>query len=151
MTQPRPFQTLKPPPIESLAVAYLTPLVAPLRVLTRLPPNKPGSDTPTTNTFIRVESGSGATYADGIMFDCITILQSYAPYDDEVIAEDNIGDALAWMSNAQGTTITDSTGYDWYVTFSGATSLPHRNTGPAVPLSCYRAAVMWRIPGKILS
>ena len=40
---PHFYETLKPPPIETLAVAYLTPLVTPLRVLTRIPPNEPAA------------------------------------------------------------------------------------------------------------
>ena len=151
MTQPRPFETLKPPPIETLAVTYLTPLIAPMRVLTRMPPTDPNSELPPANTFIRVEASSGGVTDNGIMFNCQTVIHSYAPYSDEIVAEENIGTALAWMGNAQGTTVTDPTGWGWYVTYSRIVSLGHRVSDPITPMSRYRGAVMWRIAGKPLT
>lgn len=141
------YSTLKPPPIESLAVAYLGPLVTPLRVLTRIPPNNPNADTPDGNTFIRVEASAGTLMPGSILYNVQTILHSYAPYNEEITAEDNIGTALAWMGNAQGNTIT-AAGYDWYITYSTISSLGHRMTDPETPLARYRGAVMWRVAGQ---
>lgn len=151
MTQPRPFETLKPPPIETLAVTYLTPLMAPLRVLTRIPPNNPNSELLPPDTFIRVEASSGSISDSGIMFNVQAIIHSYAPYNEEITAEDNIGTALAWMGNAQGTTITDPTGWDWYVTYSMVSSLGHRLIDPLTPIARYRGAAMWKLAGRPIS
>lgn len=143
------YETLKPPPMETLAVAYLGPILAPMRVLTRVPPQSPTQDTQPANTFIRVDASSGTMIPDSIFFDGQIVLHSYAPYDEEVAAEDNIGTAVAWMGNVQGNTIT-AAGFDWYVTYSQVVSLGHRVPDPDVPLVRYRGAVRWRVAGQVI-
>lgn len=146
MTQPRPYETLLPPPIETLAVAYLAPLIAPLKVLTRIPPQNPRKDTPQA-TFIRVEASSGTLLPNAMVYNAQTVIHSYAPYDKEVEAEENIGLALAWMGNAQGTLITAG-GYEWFIHHSGISGLATRMSDGETPISRYRGAVMWRIAGQ---
>ena len=145
---PHFYETLKPPPIETLAVAYLTPLVTPLRVLTRIPPNEPAAETIPANTYVTVQASSGNPMKNSILFNCQIVVETYAPFNDEIEAESNIGTALAWLGNAQGNTITVGAGEDWYVTYSQMSALPHRLTLPDNPTTKYLGAVMWRVAGK---
>lgn len=144
---PRINETLLPPPIETLAVAYLTPLLGGLRVLTRMPPQNKKQETPAADTFIRVEASTGTPQQDNILFRVQSIIHSYAPYNEEVKAEQNIGLALAWMGNAQGTTITID-GYDWFITYSNISMTGHRMADPLTPIARYRGAAQWLIMGQ---
>jgi hypothetical protein len=142
------FATLKSPPIEKLAKAYFTPLMAPLLVATRLPQPAPNKET--INTFLRLQSGGGTQRPDTILFDISVILHSYAPNEQEDVAEENLADAVAWGSNAQGQTITLRNGDEYYVTYSRATGLSHRQADPYVDLIRYRSMVQWRVPGIVI-
>lgn len=142
----RPFTTLLPPPIEAMAVAYFTPLMAPTPVATRLP--SPDDSADTIEGFLRLEAAGGALLPDSFLWDMSIVLHAYSPIEPQ--AESIIGKALAWGSNATGTTTTFS-GLDWYVTFARATSLATKQADPLVDLPRYRAMVTWRIPGQALS
>jgi len=144
--QQRIYDTLLPPPIETLTVAYLTPLLGGLRVVTRLPPMGPGEETLPADTFIRVEASTGYP-VDGILYNMQAIIHSYAPYNDEVTAEANIGLALAWMGNAQGTTIT-ANNYEWFVTWSMVAVTGRRINETMTSLSRYTGAAQWRLTGQ---
>ena len=144
---PRINETLLPPPIETLTVAYLTPLLGGLRILTRMPPQNKKQDTPAADTYIRVASSTGHPMSDNILYNAQVILHSCAPYNQEVTAEQNIGLALAWMGNAQGTTITTGD-YNWFITYSEISSTGHRMADPETPLTHYRGAAQWRIMGQ---
>jgi hypothetical protein len=145
MTQPRPYSTLLAPPIESMAIAYFTPLMAPTPVATRLP--NPADNEDTVEGFLRLEAGGGPQVNENLMWDCAVILHGYSPMEPQ--AEDIIGKAVAWGANATGTT-TRIGNLDWYVTFSRASGLPTKQQDPMVNLTRYRAMVSWRIPGNPL-
>lgn len=85
--------------------------------------------------------------SDNILFNVQTIIHSYAPYNEEVTAEKNIGLALAWMSNAQGATIT-ADGYDWFITYSMISITGRRVNELISPIAHYQGATQWRIMGQ---
>jgi hypothetical protein len=130
-----------------LAVAYFTPLMAPLPVSTRLP--KPALNADTVAPMLRVENGGGFLRADEFLYDISIILHSYAPQSDEVDAEINLGTALGWGAQAYGTTITVG-GVDWYITHSWVTGASVQQNDPLVNMPRYRAMVTWRIPGNAI-
>jgi hypothetical protein len=143
---PRPFDTVAPPPIESLGKQYFTPLVAPLPVVTRLPQPAPNQET--VSTFLRIQAGGGSQTVEGLLWNMALILHSYAPNEQESVAEQNIAAAEAWGANAQGTTITLNNGQQFYITYSRVHAVAHRQGDPNVDLIRYRSAVMWRIAGN---
>lgn len=142
---PRPFATTRPPPIESVAELYFTPLVAPTPVATRLP--RPADTADTINAFLRIEAGGGVQRPDGYLWDVSVILHAYAPNTQEAMAEHLIGVAVGWGANAQGVTIAMPSGDKWYVTYSHAPGVITRKADPLVNLARYRAMVTWRVPG----
>lgn len=138
---PRPFPILLPPPTESMGVAYLTPLMAPTLVGTRLP--QPEQDRQMLDGFLRVEAGGGYQDEDEIMWDVSLILHSFS--EDEEVAEGVIGRAVAYMSAAEGIAIPAG-GRDWYVSWAQPRNLATRMDDPNVPnYSRYRAMVSWRV------
>jgi hypothetical protein len=153
VTQARPFTTTKPPPIESLARAYWTPLMSPLPVVTRLPQPAPSEDT--VSQFLRVESGGGAQLVnagqEGYFWRVSVLLHSYAPDEFEAAAEESLSTALGWGANAQGTYITTIKSQQrWYVSVSSAPVLGTKIEDPRVALTRYRGLVSWSVVGHPL-
>lgn len=149
MTSPRPFQTLAPPPTQGLAVAYLTPLLAPTPVATRRP--QPSNTSDTIHAFLRVEAGGGGATGNEMFFDTNVLLHAYAPNSQESQAEQLAAEANAWAANAQGTSITHpSTGQRYFVAFSEVTQLPTKVQDPLVNLVCFFSMCTWRIQGRPL-
>lgn len=146
---PRPFTTTQPPPIESLGMAYFPPLMTPLLVSTRVPQPAPNKET--VNTFLRIQAGGGSQTPEGILWNMTLILHSYAPNEQESVAEQNLATALAWGANAQGTTLTLKNGDVFYVTYSRANGVGHRQGDPFVDLIRYRGMISWRVQGKPLT
>lgn len=142
---PRPFATTRPPPTESLAEQYFTPLVAPTPVGTRLP--RPADTADTVNAFLRIEAGGGVLRPDGYLWDVSVILHAYALNSQEAMAEHLIGVAVGWGANAQGVTMVMPNGDEWYVTYSHAPGVIIHKADPMVNLARYRAMVTWRVPG----
>lgn len=149
MVAPRPFTTVAPPPMQGLAVAYLTPLMSPTPVATRLP--VPAKTEDTVNNFLRVEASGGGPLGEQLLFQASVILHAYCTNNNESLGEQMIGTALAWAGNAQGTWITHaSTQTDYFVAASSITSLAHKQADPAVALTRFRGMVTWIIQGKAL-
>src|SRR5882757_7621218 len=149
MTQARPFTTTKPPPIESLVKAYFTPLMSPLPVVTRLRQPAPNADTITE--YLRIQAAGGpqlvTTGQEGYFWQCSLILHSYAPADQEVLAEENMTTAVGWGANAQGTTIVTRSGVPWYCSYSTG-QVGTKIIDPSVALVRYRGLATWRIMGR---
>lgn len=147
----RPFATTKPPPTESLGVAFYTPLLT-IPVVTRRPEPAPNQDT--IDEYLRIQSAGGAQLVqagqEGYFWNVSMILHSYAPDEDEVKAEDNLTTALGYGANAQGAYITTHSGVPWYVTFSAAPALGTKLEDPLVALTRYRGVVTWRVAGRPL-
>lgn len=146
---PRPNPTLKPPPTQRLAVAYFTPLLAPLPVGTRIPQAAPGQEV--IDYFLRVEPGGGTPVNDRTMFRIGVILHSYCPNNDETVGEENMQAALAWGGNAQGVTIELRNGEKWYVTDSSASAAVTKHGDPLTNLTRFRGTVTWMVPGMPLA
>lgn len=148
-TAPRFLTTTRPPPTEKLAELYFTPLMAPTPVATRLP--RPTNTADTINGFLRIEAGGGVLRPsrglEQLLWDVSVILHAYAPNTQESLAEELIGQAVAWGSNAQGVTTTMLNGDQWYCTYSNCTGFATRKADPLVNMTRYRAMVTWRIPG----
>lgn len=138
------FATTRPPPIEALGVRYFEPLMT-IPVVTRLPQPAPYQET--IDKFLKLQSGGGSQRPDTLLWDINLILHSYAPNEQEYAAEDNLGIAVAWGANAQGETITLKDGTSYYVTYSRAIGLQHKQGDPLVDLVRYRSMVSWRVQG----
>lgn len=144
----RPFATLLPPPAQALAVSYLTPLMAPTPVATRLPQPKKIDDT--INQFLRVEAAGGPQYNE-YMFQVSIILMAYSTNNEESACEQTLNRALAWGGNAQGTWIEHkSTGNQWFIAASTISSLGAKAADPAVALTRFRGMVTWLLQAKAL-
>lgn len=149
-TRPRPFLTVAPPPAAGLMVAYLTPILTPTPVATRLP--QPAKTEDTINGFLRVEVAGGVpNESEQILFATSCILHSYCTNNDESRGEQLLAEALAWAGNAKGTFITHkSTGVDYYVTDSQITSLGMKHADPQVAMTRFRGMVTWIVRGRAL-
>ena len=145
------YEAIKPPPTETLAVAYLQPLVDPLRVVTRLPPQDAKLDMPKHDSFLRVESAGGAGNSMSGIYTVHIMLHSYASYNHEVVCEDNMATAIAWMGNALGTTVETNDGNQWYIIDSNVTANMHHLADPRLPMVRYRSTIMWAVQGIALA
>jgi len=145
----RPFPTMRPIPVEDVAVAYFTAMLDPLVVCTRNPESLPGEDTP--GEFLRIQAGGGRQLPNWYWFDMSVILHSYAPNDLETHAERNLGDAIAWGANAQGTLVTIPNGDQYWITYSFASGTLTRLGDPLVDMIRYRGMVTWRVQGHQLA
>ena len=133
MTQP----IMVPADIEELAVDYLTPIVAPTPVATRLP--SPAADSDTVSGFLRVEC-AGGTKPNLIEYDLNVIVHAYSP--DEVQASSIARHAVAALCAAAGLTLNG-----WFVGDTSNPVTPTRLTDPNVNLPRYRAICTWRVTG----
>ncbi len=142
-----PWQaTIFPPPIQGLAMAFFSPRMAPTPVATRLP--QPSRTEDTVNGFLRIEAAGGSIMNDMFMFNCGIILHSYAPNNQESMAEIVLMHAMAHGNNAQGQFITHpSLQRPWYVTYSRIQALGVRQADPLVNLTRFRGMITWRIQG----
>jgi hypothetical protein len=145
MTAPQPYG-VAPPPAEALAVAYFTPLMAPLPVSTRLPVVGPRADT--AAPALRVEAAGGFLRQDELLYDMSIILHSYAPTEAaEPAAEQTLATALGYGARGVYTFTVTAAGTPWYVTHSWVTAAPLKQNDPLVNMPRYRAMLTWRIPG----
>lgn len=126
-----------PADIEELAVTYLTPIMAPTPVGTRLP--SPAADADTISGFLRVES-AGGTQPNPVEYDLNVIVHGYSP--DEVHASTIARHAVAALVAATGLTING-----WFVGDTSNPVTPTRLTDPNVNLPRYRAICTWRVTG----
>ena len=137
------FQPVKPPPIEWVAQAFLTPLLNPCPVATRLPMNL-NSDESMVNGFMRVEAGDIVRIKDlaGAAWMCSFLMHSYSP--NEAQAEDISCSAIGYAAAATALTVVG-----WYIVCVETVIGGRRLDDPLVPANIvrYRSAVTWRIAG----
>jgi hypothetical protein len=129
---------LLPPDIESLAIAYLTDVLSPTPVATRLP--SPDQEADTINGLLRVEDGGGFK-PNQFHYDAQCILHGYNP--NEVQAKLLACQAVALMSAARGRMVNG-----WFVVGVTNVVVPMRLSDPDVILPRYRAMVTWRVAGQ---
>lgn len=136
-------ESLSVPDAEFLAQVFLTPIVSPVLVSTRLP--SPVATSGTVGAHVRVE-GAGVTKCDPLtpnaMFDISVMTHCYSPV--EVEASDLSGKVLAAVSGARGTIVAG-----WYVVRVMGASGSQRLSDPMVNLIRYRGLFTWTVTTSI--
>jgi hypothetical protein len=137
------YQPVLPPPPEWIAQAFLTPLLNPCPVATRLPQNL-NSDEAMVNGFMRVEAGNIARIPDlaGAAWNVSFLMHAYSPNEPQ--AEQISCSAIGYASAATGLTVVG-----WYIVCVETVVGGHRLEDPLVPSNIvrYRSAVTWRVAG----
>jgi hypothetical protein len=135
------YPVVTPADTEWLSTYYLTPLMAPTPVATRLPDDTDPDDT--VNGFISVES-SGGPKVSLIEYNQTIILHTYCAEEYEPQGFDIARNAVAWMGAASGLTISG-----WQITDVPRVTSPQRRNDPKVPnLLRYLAMVTWTVVGQ---
>lgn len=129
---------LLPPDIESLAIAYLSPVLAPTPVTTRMPSPQLTADT--INGLVRVEYGGGFK-PNRFQYEAQCLIHGYSP--SEIQASQIANQAVALMSAARGQTING-----FFIAGVTNVMLPMRLSDPDVILPRYRAMVTWLVAGQ---
>lgn len=145
MTNPAGFiyPVVTPGDVEAMALYFLSPLLSPTPVATRLPDDNDASDT--QNGFLRVEAGGGVKL-NYVWYNQTIFLHTYVPNEFEAQGADIMSNAIAYMGAATGKTIL---GY--YVTDVPAVSAVQRRTDPRVNLMRYMSYVTWTIEGRAVA
>jgi hypothetical protein len=137
------FPLVAPAAIETSGMYYLTPLITPTPVATRLPDDTSNSDT--VNGFVRLEAGGGVK-KDILQYNQTLLCHTYVPFEYEVQGEEIATHVIAYMSAATGWTI----GGTAYVTDVPHATTYQRRTDPDVNLLRYLSFVTWTIAGTEL-
>ena len=131
------YPVVIPADIEELVVSYLTDLLDPTPVATRLP--SPAATDDTVKGFLRVEC-AGGTKPNLAQYDLNVLIHAYSP--DEVQASLIARRAVAYLSAAAGLTIDG-----WFIGDTSNPVTPTRLTDPNVNLPRYRGMCTWRVSG----
>jgi hypothetical protein len=134
------WPVLKPADIESLMLFFLTPIVAPAVVATRLPNETLQTDIATG--FVRVEAGGGPKISL-THYNQTCLLHVYSPFEFEVSAGQLAQTITAYVSAAGGLNVGGFQVVD----------VPHcttwqRRTDPQVNLLRYLSYVTWTVQGQ---
>jgi hypothetical protein len=141
------YQVVIPADIEWLATAFLTPILNPTPVRTRLPKIADfQDDIGGVNGFMRVEAGDASPVPGtwGAAWDIPFLMHAYS--DDEGQASEISRTALGNVAAATGITVVG-----WYIVSVPVVIGGRRLTDPLVPtnLTRYRSAVTWRVQGQV--
>jgi hypothetical protein len=134
------WPVVTPGPVESMALYFLSPLIAPTPVATRLPNDTIESDI--AYGFVRVEAGPGPR-RNLTEYNQTILLHTYVPFEYEVTGEQIGNNVIAYMGAAGGLTIAGR-----YVVEVPRISTLQRRTDPKVNLLRYLAFVTWTIAGE---
>jgi hypothetical protein len=134
------YPVVMPSDIEWAARFFLTPLIAPIPVATRLPSDTSPNDT--MYGFVRVEAGGGPK-KNLLEYDQAILVHTYVPFEYEIQGEEIANTVIAYMSAATGVTIGGS---------CSVTAVPHatafqRRSDPRVNLLRLLSFVTWTIAG----
>lgn len=134
------YPVLTPGDIEWMALYFLTPLMFPTPVATRLPNDTMPQDT--VNGFLRVEAGGGVK-RNLAQYNQTLLLHTYVPDQYEAQGAEIANKAIAYMGAATGVKIAGRQIAD----------VPHvstvqRRTDPAVNLLRYLSFVTWTVSGE---
>lgn len=144
MSSPQYYQVVLPPDPEWLAQIFLSPILSPTPVATRLPP--PADLQASLQGFVRVEAGDVSPCMDvwGAAYDMTFLMHSYSPNEMQAAQHSQvaIGNAMA----ATGITVSG-----WYIVKVVSVIGGRRLDDPDVPLNIvrYRSAVTWRVAGQL--
>jgi hypothetical protein len=134
------YPVVTPADIEWLATFFLTPLMLPTPVATRLP--RANVLTDTQNGFLRVEAGGGVKI-NLTEFNQTILLHTYTPFEFEVLGAEIANKAIAYMAAATGLNVSGR-----YVSDVSHVSAVQRRTDPNVNLLHYLSFVTWRVVGQ---
>jgi len=123
-----------------MALYFLTPLITPTPVATRLPNDTSPSDT--QNGFVRVEAGGG-TKKNYTEYNQTVLLHTYVPDEFEVQGAQIANNVIAYMSAAAGLTIGG-----WYVVDVPHATVVQRRDDPKVNLLRYMSFATWTVAGQ---
>jgi hypothetical protein len=137
------WPVVTPADIESMMMYFLTPIVNPTPVATRLPNDTIATDT--SNGFVRVEAGGGPKI-NLVEYNQTCLLHYYVPFEYEVSGAQLANKVIAHVSAAGGLNIAG-----FYIT-----DVPHcttyvRRTDSKVNLLRYMSWVTWTVAGNPLS
>jgi len=138
---PQPFPVMLPADIEMLAQVFLTPILSPTPVKTRLP--VPNNNADTVDGFMRIEAGDSSPVNYGVAYDISFLMHAYSPNEDQASLISRT--ALANVGAATGLSVAG-----WYIIQVPNVVGGMRLTDPDVALLRYRSAVTWRVAGHQL-
>lgn len=131
-----------PPDGEFLSQYFLSDIVHPTPVATRLP--QPDDEKDTVHDFVRVESGGGdkvSPMTPNPWYSVHVLMHTYGRV--EMQAADTARLVTGHMAAARGQTVAG-----WYIVRVTHVVLPHRLSDPKVNLLRYRSEVTWVVAGK---
>jgi hypothetical protein len=134
------WPVVTPADIESVMLYFLTPLISPTVVATRLPSDTNPTDQ--VNGFVRVEAGGGPK-VNLTEYDQTCLLHVYVPSEYEVTGAQIGQQVSAYVSAAGGLNIG---GY--YISDVTHCTTWQRRTDPKVNLLRYLSFVTWRVAGN---
>jgi len=127
-----------PPDIEEIAVTYLSGIVSPTPVATRMP--NPANQSDTVNDFLRVEAAGGGRH-NYLLWELAFIMHAYSP--TETAAAALAQKVTAHAAAARGQVVN---GFPIQAVVSVVA--PTRLSDPNINLIRYRSMVIWRMPGR---
>jgi len=139
------YQVVLPPDIEWLAQEFLSPILAPTLVTTRMPvPADTSDDAASAGGILRVEAADVHQVSStwGAAYNASFLMHAYA--DDEVVAAQISNTAIANTVAATGLTVAG-----WYIVSVVNVVGGRRLSDPEVPTNLvrYRSAVTWMVAG----
>jgi hypothetical protein len=141
---PQIFPVVIPADIEMVGQVFLTPILNPTPVKTRLP--IPANNEDTVHGFMRIEAGDAVPVNYGAAYDISWLMHAYSDNEDQASLISRT--AIAWVAAATGQTVAG-----WYIvsvpTVIGGQRLHDPNV-PSPGLLRYRSAVTWRVAGHPL-
>jgi hypothetical protein len=138
------YPVVLPADIEWAVRLFLTPLIAPTPVATRLPSDTSPNDT--TYGFVRVEAGGGPK-KNYLQYNQAILCHTYVPFEYEVQGEQIANTVIAYMSAATGVTI----GGSCYVADVPHATAFQRRSDPRVNLLRLLSFFTWTIAGTPVS
>ena len=144
---PQIFQIVLPADIELLSQVFLTPILNPTPVSTRMPPPPNPEDTAAAvNGYMRVEAGDSIPVEYGAAWDISFLMHAYSDNEDQASLISRT--AIAHAAAATGLSVVG-----WYIiqvpTVVGGQRLHDPNI-PSPGLIRFRSAVTWRVQGHPL-
>ena len=141
---PQIYPAVLPADIEMLAQVYLTTILSPTPVATRMP--SPLNTDDTVHGFMRIEAGDAVPIYYGAAYDISFLMHAYSDVEDQASLISRT--AIANVAAMTGQSIAG-----WYIvqvpTVVGGQRLHDPNV-PSPGLIRYRSAVTWRVQGHPL-
>jgi hypothetical protein len=137
------WPVVTPADIESMMMYFLTPIVSPTPVATRLPNDLFPTDT--NNGFVRVEAGGGPKI-NLTEYNQAVLLHYYVPFEYEVSGAQLANKVIAHVGAAGGLNVAG-----FYITDVPHCSTYQRRSDPQTNLLRYLSYVTWTVAGNPLT